>query len=157
MREKGRLPMDSATHSPAQDAFVKGNPAATIVLVTNQFQCERIIRAGRVIANISKTELMVFNVENPEFEPNPQAIEFLYQVSLENGAVMNVSYADNPEKAIISFIKNNRAQNVLTGMPRSQNSLLHRVWKKFSHIRFFVVDENGTAQEVTDKQIYATV
>ena len=35
---------------------------ATVVCVTDQFQCERIIRAGRSIANLSDTSLLVVSV-----------------------------------------------------------------------------------------------
>ena len=38
----------------------------TIVCVTNQFHCERLIRAGRLIAELSKTSLLVINVSSPD-------------------------------------------------------------------------------------------
>lgn len=34
----------------------------TLVLVTDQFQCERIIKAGRAIAGITHTQLRVFHI-----------------------------------------------------------------------------------------------
>jgi len=114
-------------------------PEKTIVLVTNQFNCERIIRAGRRIADISKTDLLVLNVQDSHYKPNPQALQHLFNVSKENGAIMQVSYSKNPEKAIIPFIKKYKAQNVLTGMPSSKGSVLQKLWNKFMHIRFFVV------------------
>ena len=47
---------------------------STAVLVTNQFQCERLIQAGRSVADISKTDLIVLNVQSNEYPANPQAI-----------------------------------------------------------------------------------
>ena len=128
-------------------------PEKTIVLVTNQFQCERIIRAGRRVADISKTDLLVLNVQDSRYTPNPDALQHLFNVSKENGAVMQVSYAKNPSKAIIPFIKKYKTQNVLTGLPSSPDSVLQKLWNKFIHIRFFVVDGEGIAQEVAGKQL----
>ena len=50
---------------------------STAVLVTNQFQCERLIQAGRSVADISKTDLIVLNVQSNEYPANPQAIQYL--------------------------------------------------------------------------------
>ncbi len=127
-------------------------PEKTIVLVTNQFNCERIIRAGRRIADISKTDLLVLNVQDSHYSPNPQALQHLFNVSKENGAIMQVSYSKTPAKAIIPFIKRYKTQNVLTGLPSSKNSVLQKLWNKFMHIRFFVVDPDGIAQEVANLQ-----
>ena len=124
----------------------------TLVLVTNQFQCERIIRAGKRIANITGTQLMVFSVQNPDYDPTPQAMEYLFRVSKEYDAVMNVLYSQSPEKALVEYIKDEKPDNILTGMPQKKGSVLHKLWKKFPHITFFTVDEKGSFQEVLDRQ-----
>lgn len=127
---------------------------ATIVCVTNQFQCERIIKAGRVIANISNTELLVVNVSPTDFKKqNVEAIQFLFNISKENDAEMSVFYSDEPLKALVSFIKQNRAVNVVTGMPQVENSLLNAVWNKFTHISFFTVNEDGGFSDITRRNI----
>lgn len=140
-------------HTPAdivgQDAVYTEK---TIVLVTNQFQCERIIHAGRLIADISKTDLLVLNVQDSKYAPNPNAIQHLFNVSQEKNAVMQVTYSDNPSKTIINFIKKYKTQNVLSGMPSSRSSVLQKLWNRFTHIRFFVVDSEGIAQEVVKNQ-----
>lgn len=140
-------------HKPAdivgQDAIYTEK---TIVLVTNQFQCERIIHAGRLIADISKTDLLVLNVQDSKYAPNPEAIEYLFQISQQENAVMQVTYSNNPSKAINDFLKKYKTQNVLSGIPSSRSSVLQKLWNKFTHVRFFVVDAEGVAQEVGKNQ-----
>ena len=45
----------------------------TLVLVTDQFACERIIKAARVIADLSKTNLLVLSVMRDGVCTNPAA------------------------------------------------------------------------------------
>ena len=44
----------------------------TLVLVTDQFTCERIIKAARVIADLSKTDLTVLSVMKTGAQINPR-------------------------------------------------------------------------------------
>ena len=74
---------------------------STAVLVTNQFQCERLIQAGRSVADISKTELIVLNVQSNEYPANPDAIQYLFNISSQNEATMNVMYAEDIFKTIV--------------------------------------------------------
>ena len=116
----------------------------TVVCVTNQFQCERIIRAGRSIAGISDTVLLVVNVSPLDFtHQSSDALEHLFQVSKENGAQMSVLYSEESMKTLISFIRKNHAVNVVTGMPQSRNSILVKMWEKLKEVSFFTVDEDG--------------
>ncbi len=126
---------------------------STAVLVTNQFQCERLIQAGRRVANISKTELIVLNVQSNEYPANPEAIQYLFNISSQNDAMMNVMYAEDIFKTISQYLKDNKTAYVVTGMPQTQNSVLHRIWNRFPLINFFVVGEDDSLKEVIDKNI----
>lgn len=138
--------------APSSGSSSRGS---TAVLVTNQFQCERLIKAGRAVANITKTDLTVLNVQGSEYPPNPQAIQYLFNISSQNDAVMNLLYSEDSYKAIVRYIKGYHAVNVITGMPSTENSVLHQIWKKFNHVKFFTVGADGTLDEVFDKSIYA--
>ena len=127
---------------------------STAVLVTNQFQCERLIQARRSVADISKTDLIVLNVQSNEYPANPEAIQYLFNIATQNNALMNVMYAEDSFKTIVKYIKDNKTAYVVTGMPQTKNSILHRIWRKFAHVTFFTVDEAGTLHEVTDKSVY---
>jgi len=48
----------------------------TLVCVTNQFECQRIIKAGKVIADLTGTVPMVLSVTSPEYGQNPQALQY---------------------------------------------------------------------------------
>lgn len=128
----------------ATEKNVGGVRKVTMVCVTNQFQCERIIRAGRSIANLSDTELMVVNVSPLDFaRQNGEALEHLFRVSRENDAHMSVLYSNEPLKTLMNFIKKNHTVNVVTGMPQQGNSVLVKMWEKLGGVSFFTVNEDG--------------
>lgn len=121
----------------------------TMVLVTDQFQCERLIVAGSELARQNGTVLEVVNIANPKVTQNPQAIEFLFQISKENDATMMVHYSDEPAKFLSAMLKENMPACVVSGMPQSVDSLLHKLWTRFLTIAFYTVDESGVADPVT--------
>lgn len=119
----------------------------TLVCVTNQFKCERIIKAGRVIANLTKTNLEIISVSNPDYPQNPEALEFLYKTSKENSGIMNIEYSATPYKTISKYIKQNKISNVLTGVPTTEDSIIYSLREKFTHINFFTVEEDGEIKQ----------
>ena len=125
----------------------------TVVCVTNQYQCERLIVVGKAIAKLTNTELMVVNVmvSNPLY-PNTDALEYLFDISKQNNATMTVCYADDPAKATINFLKEHRATNVVTGLPVGESSVLYKIWSKFTHINFYTVSQDGEAMLVNTKE-----
>ncbi len=123
----------------------------TMVLVTDQFRCERLITAGRSLAKRCGTSLSVINVAGDNVERNPQAIEYLYQVSKDNDATMMIHYSHDPVKYMTQLIREQMPSNVVTGMPQGGNSMLHRIWMRFEQISFFVVDDEGELSPVTLK------
>ena len=124
----------------------------TLVLVTDQFACERIIKAARVIADLSNTPLRVLSVMRPGVPANPQALEHLFGVAKEYGARMTVEFSDNPQSAIVHFIRDNRVVNAITGMPDGENSILVRMWKTLLNVQFFTVSPNGELHEVLERE-----
>ena len=119
----------------------------TVVCVTNQFQCDRIIKAGRVMADLSNTALNVISVANPGRDQDPAALQHLFDVTKENGGSMSILYELDPAKAIIRYLKENKTSYVLTGMPENENSILYQIWEKFTHITFLTVTPEGELQE----------
>ena len=125
----------------------------TVVCVTDQLRCDRIIRSGRTVANMTDTDLVVINVCTPLRRNDPEAMEYLYRVSAEFGAEMNVLFAADFSKAIVSYIKENRVRCVLTGVPQEHDNFITRMWRTFTHITFFMVEQNGEFSEVTRSMI----
>ena len=116
--------------------------------MTDQRRCDRIIRAGRKVADMTDTELYVINIASPKREQDPDSIEYLFEVSKKNNAVMTVLYQDDPAKAIIRYIKENTVSYLLSGVPQEGDSIITRVWKRFTHVTFFVVEHGGQLREV---------
>ena len=120
----------------------------TLVCVTDQKNCDRIISAGRGIADFFDTELVVINVAASSHSQDPESIEYLFSVASENRAQMAVCYSDNIAKTIINFIKENKVSHMLTGVPQEGNSVTTKIWNRFTHITFFVVEHNGELREI---------
>lgn len=117
---------------------------STVVCVTNQRQCERLIKAGRVIADISRTNLIVISVAPPHPEnQDVDALEYLFGISKQNNAVMSIQYSDDPLRCIADFIHDNQAINVVTGMREGENSILPKLWTQFEDTSFFTVTLAG--------------
>lgn len=124
----------------------------TLVCVTDQKKCDRIIDAGRRLADITSSDLTVITVARPEYEQDPQSMEYLFSVAQKNDAEMSILFSGDVSKAIIQYIKENKISNVLTGVPKGETSLAPRLWKKFTHITFFVVEEDGALREIIKPQ-----
>ena len=122
----------------------------TVVCVTDQRRCDRIIRAGRALADISQTELLVVNVVRPDSQQDTDSMEYLFSVSKQNGAEMALLYSDDVAKALIRYIKENKVANLLTGIPNEGDSVTTIIWKRFTHINFFVVEQDGSLREVAN-------
>ncbi|RPF43430.1 hypothetical protein EDD70_2395 [Hydrogenoanaerobacterium saccharovorans] len=131
---------ETSYSNPTQDIILN----STVVCVTNQRQCERLIKAGRVIADISKTDLTVISVINPQnMKKESDALEYLFEVSKQNNAVMSIQYSTDALKSIADFIRENKAINVVTGMREGENSILPKLWTRFENASFFSVTLDG--------------
>ncbi|MDD2955679.1 MAG: hypothetical protein PHD67_05115 [Oscillospiraceae bacterium] len=121
----------------------------TVVCVTNQLQCERLIRSGRAVADISKTGLAVINISKPDLsQGDAAALEYLFEVSKQHGAEMTVLYSADPLKKLIGYIKTAKPVNIVTGLPTGGSQVLPRMWKKFPSASFFTVSLDGVLQAV---------
>ena len=128
-----------------------GDPHTSIlVLVTNQFQCERLIRTGRKIADLTGTPIYVINVQHrgDRFEANPEALQHLFDVSKRNSAEMKVYFAENPYDQICEIITEYKAKHVITGIPVGEDSLVHQLWRTYPDINFYTVTTEGEEIQV---------
>lgn len=115
----------------------------TVVCVTDQFSCERLIHVGSRIARLAETPLVV--VSSGQLSPslNHEALDHLFSVSKSYGADMNVFYSESPFETLLSFLQGSGAQHVVTGMPQEKNSILNLLWERFPHINFYTVDADS--------------
>lgn len=127
---------------------------STVVCVTNQYQCERLIRAGRILADLTGTNLTVINVSKPDLSENDsRALDYLYHVSKDNDAVMVIYYSGDPYRVLGNYIKSSKASNVVTGQPQQEDSVLPGLWRKFSNTNFFVAEEDGSLRNAQKEMV----
>ena len=120
-----------------------------LVLVTDQLSCDRLIMAGRRLADAYGCVLEVQNIARFGSIPDPAAIEHLYQTSRDAGARMAVHYSEDPERSLIQTLAEELPHYVVTGMPGGDSDLLPRLWTRFEYLTFYTVDDAGEMQEVT--------
>lgn len=120
-----------------------------LVLVTDQLSCDRLILAGRQLADAFQCVLEVQNIARFGSAPDPEAIEHLYQISRDAGARMTVHYSEDPERSLVQLLAGSLPHYVVTGMPGGGSDLLPRLWTRFEYLTFYTVDHAGVAQEVT--------
>ncbi len=125
--------------------------SATIVCVTDQINCERIIKRGREIADKTKTNLYVINVDNGS-RRDIAAIEHLFRVSKEYNAVMNIFYNDKVLDTILNCIREYNAVNVVSGMPQTVNSILNKLWAVMPQIDYYMIGLEGDVTVISSKK-----
>lgn len=131
------------------DSFIDNFDRSTLVFVTDQFRCERLISAGYELAKATRTTLVVMSVVPTGAAANAAAIERLYQVTRNHGAVMNVVYANEDVPGIMSrSILQNKACHVVTGLPKDDTSVIVKLWRIHSAVNFYTVSLDGQLNAV---------
>ena len=127
----------------------------TIVFVTNQFCCDRIIHAAREVAQKTCTELNIVQILDNEYALDPEAIDYLFVQAKQVGATMRLISAPDKMALMRNTIASTDVRHVVTGMPSSNKSVLYGVWKQFPNKNFYVVDAEGGVIDVASNK-YAT-
>ncbi len=125
------------------DATIPLKKPKTLVCVTDQMSCDKLIKAGRILADFSGTELTVVNVALDGAPQDPRSMEHLFKETSAHGGEMIVLYHSDASKAIIKYLKSNKVANVLSGTPTSENSMIFKLWNRFTHINYYTVDLDG--------------
>jgi K+-sensing histidine kinase KdpD len=86
--------------------------------VTDQHECDRIIKTAEQIALSEGCELRVLTILKPmtDYTVISDEIEYLNLVSRESGADMTVLFHENAPKICAQFAKQNNVQRIVTGM-----------------------------------------
>ena len=122
--------------------------AKTVVFVTNQFSCDRLIHAAHEIAQKTKTELNIIEILDSEYALDPKAIDYLFMMAKKANGIMRLISAPDKLALMRKTVGARDVQCVVTGIPSSENSVLHDLWKKFPQKSFYVVDHAGILIEV---------
>lgn len=97
---------------------MKETKSSVLACVTSQYDCDRIIKTAKEIADDCGYKLRVLSILKPtsNYTAVSDQIEYLYLVSKESGADMTVLFHDNASSAAAEFVKENNVRRVVTGM-----------------------------------------
>jgi K+-sensing histidine kinase KdpD len=95
----------------------------TMVCVTAQFSCERLIREGSKIANQTNTKLYVVNVQQKDAWGNKfsKELEHLFTVSKNFNAEMLTFFSDHPIEIINDCIRRSHVKYIILGEKGKQS------------------------------------
>jgi K+-sensing histidine kinase KdpD len=93
--------------------------ACVLVCVTSQPDCERLIRAGKKVADGEGVPLQVVSVQREEecFQPNSEALEHLHQQAKAVDAEMTIYFNDSPAITAAVHAVKEGAVNIVMGFP----------------------------------------
>lgn len=97
---------------------MKNERSSVLACVTGQYNCDRIIKTAKQIADDCNCELRVLSVlkQTSDYSKVADQIEYLYLVSKSVGADMTVLFENDAPKAAAEFVENNNAMRIVTGM-----------------------------------------
>ena len=121
---------------------------SVLVCVTGQKNCERLIVAGARIAREENLRLNVLHVVHSGssvlgFVNEPEALEYLLKVSVENGASMYVRRSDDIISSIEYAAKNEHCRVLVAGRAAnySGHDLLDELKLRLPGVRFEIMGQ----------------
>lgn len=131
------------------------NKSCVLVCVTEQMNCDRLIEAGRAIADLKNEDLKVLCV--PKLAGGnciiSEEVEYLYQISKEYGAEMRIVFHDKAPLIAAEYAKEINASRIVTGMPDSSlNSFIVMVRYLAPSLTISMVSKEGTVYNMYAKQ-----
>lgn len=104
-----------------------------VVCVTDQLQCDRLIRKGREVANRHHCRLEVISVQPKDRSAarNAQILEYLFNCARQVDAEMRVYYADDPVHEVAGWIRRHPVLMTLVGKPgKESNGFVRRLMEE---------------------------
>ena len=98
--------------------------SCVLVCVTPQSECERLIKAGALIAKEKELPLEVLSVfhQKDGFNPDPTVLEKLYRCAKEEKAQMSVYFNDSPALVTAVHAKKKGCVDIVVGFPKEQSN-----------------------------------
>lgn len=118
-----------------------------LVCVTPQQSSEILVKAGRSIAEESKSALEVVSVlplEQQGREIDHNIIERLFQLSRNNGGDMAVYFSDDPILTVSAHIAKRKPLTIVAGFPgENSNDFINLIHALFPATPISMVDTQG--------------
>jgi K+-sensing histidine kinase KdpD len=125
--------------------------AVILVCVTGQRDCDRLIRAGRKIADQHHGSLQVLSVQpvSAGFETSCEELEYLRQTARDAKAEMTVYFNNDPALVAVSFVNKIRATHLVTGMAEAPvNGFIEIVHELLPKMPISMVAKDGMVYNI---------
>lgn len=123
-----------------------------LVCVTDQESCDRLIYAGRSLADFEGIDLKVVCVRPKKAERwlASDEVEYLFNVAKKQEADMLVFFNDHAAQTIASYILDNGVNYVLVGMPPEPGNsvFIATLEEQCPDVPVITVDSSGSLQLV---------
>lgn len=127
------------------------NKAEILVCVTGQRDCDRLIRAGRKLADEHGVLLHVLCVQpaSSGFETSCEELEYLRQTARDAKAEMTVIFNDDAALVAVGFVKQIGAIHIVTGMAEAPvNGFIELIHKLLPKIPISMVAKDGMVYNI---------
>lgn len=112
----------------------------TLVFVTNQRRCLRLIDLGAKIATRSGSQLTVFHISSGNWPKDPEGLQYLFDSTIDRGGVMQVVYSGNPLKEMAKIMHELAPDHVVMGEPDGPSSVVYGLQEQFPDSLFYFTD-----------------
>ena len=138
------------------------NKKRIMVCVTQQKSCERLIKRGYELVPGKQGELYVVHVVKENWKyfgtlKESDALEYLFEVSKEHGAVLNVMKSGDIETTLKDFAEKNKIDMIVMGESLetvAQQNMIKRLQKKMQkEVNFEIVPNLAEEDEDEDGEI----
>ena len=129
----------------------KRKKASILVCVTGQRDCDRLIVAGKKLAEKENVPLQVLCIQpmNDGYCAKSDEMEYLYQVTKEAGAEMTIFFQDDAPVIAAGFAKQVGAKHIVTGMPDGRaNGFVQTVHYLIPKVPISMVAEDSTIYHI---------
>lgn len=121
---------------------------AVLVWVTNPEACDRIVKAGRKMADEHGAELYIVSIQNrilDDWKRRASDLELLHRAARSVEAELNVVYSENPFQSAAKIVTEIQPGMMITGLPGTEgrSAFLDHICSIDEHIQTYVIDMSG--------------
>lgn len=123
------------------------NDRTVLVCITAQESSEKLVEAGKAIADKNKADLEVVSVlpmMNSDSRVNPQVLEKLYRLAQSRGGKMALYFSDDPTLTVSAHIAKRKPLTLVVGFPGERsNDFVHTIHLLLPEVPISMVSGDG--------------
>lgn len=119
-----------------------------LVWITNPEACQRIVAAGRRLADECNAELVIVSIQSrmlDNWKKQAEDLELLHRAARDVDAELTVVYSENAFKSATEVVNSIGPQAMITGLPGTQgrSAFLDHIFNIKDNIQSYLVDSSG--------------